>query len=170
MEYNPKIALGHFTSALRPEAPRTRLESDLAFGYIHLQTDFKAFMRHRLKLADAFQMLDIGPKKKNVDGNDKTKYHDGASSSSPTAAGRKNKSREAPVCLYDPHCSRGIRHLLKNCNACPEEEKKRLLDERFADRPKNGPAANTRSKQGNFGRLAKHKGTNWTDRDTSCTV
>ena len=170
MEENPKIAVRHVTSALRPEALRSRLESDLAFGYVHLQTNFKAFMQHCLKLADAFQILDIGPKKENVEGNDKTKHQEGASSSSPTAAGKKKKSREAPFCLYEPHRSRGIRHLLKDCNVCPEEEKKRLLVEHFADRPKNGPAANTRSKQGNFGRVAKHKDNNGTDRDTSCTV
>ena len=170
MEDNPKIAVRHVTSALRPKTPRTRLESDLSFGYIHLKTDFKAFMQHCLKLDDDFQMLDIGRKKKNFEGNDKTKYHDGASSSSPTAAGKKKKSREAPVCLYEPHRSRGIRHLLKDSNVCPEEEKKRLLDEHLADRPRNGPAANTRSKQSNFGHLAKHEDTNWTDRDTSCTV
>ena len=170
MEYNPIIAVRHVTSALRLEALRKRLESDLAFGYIHLQTDFTGFMQHCLKLADAFQMLDIGPKKKNVNGNDKKKYHDGASSSAPAAVGKKKKSLEAPVCLYEPHRSRGIRHLLKDCYVCPEEEKKRLLDEHFADRPKHGPAANTRSKQGNFGRLAKHRDSNWTDRDTSSTV
>lgn len=40
-----------------------RLQSVLVSGYMHLQTDFKGFMQHYLKLADAFQMLFIGPKK-----------------------------------------------------------------------------------------------------------
>ena len=48
--------------------------------------------------------------------------------------------------------------------------RERLLDDHFTGRPKNGPAANTRSKQGNFGRLAKHKDTNGMDRDTPGTV
>ena len=34
---NPKIAVRHITSTLRPEALHTCLESDTAFGYIHLQ-------------------------------------------------------------------------------------------------------------------------------------
>ena len=127
-------------------------------------------MQQCLKLADAFQILDIGPKKKNFEGNYKTKHQERASSSSPTVAGKKKKWREAPVCLCERRRSRGIRHLLKDCNVCPEEEKKRLRDEHFADRPKNGPAANTGSKQGNCGRIVKHKDHNWTDRNTSCTV
>ena len=144
-----------------------RLESYLAFGYIYLQTDFNAFMQQYLKLADAFPMLDIGPKKKNVDGNDKTKYQDVASSSSSTAAGKKKKSLEASVCLYEPQRSRGFRHPPKDCNVCSEEEKKRLLDEHFSDRPKNVTAANNLSKHDSVRRFAKHKYTNWTDRDTS---
>ena len=94
---------------------------------MHLQTNFKAFTRHCLKLADAFQMLYIGPKKMNVDGNETTKYQDVASSSSPSAAGKKKKSHKDPVGLYQPHRSPRIRHLLTDCNVCPEEEKKKIL-------------------------------------------
>ena len=111
---SPEIVVRHVISEFRQEALRTGLESDLAFGYMHLQTYFKAFMQHCLKMSDALRMLDIDPNKKNVDGNDKTR--------------QKKELREGPVCLYEPHRSSGIRHLPTDCNICPEEKKKTLVN------------------------------------------
>ena len=55
-------------------------------------------MQHCFNLAVAFQMIDIGPNKKSVDGNRKKKYRGIANSSSPTAAGkRRNRAKLVSV-------------------------------------------------------------------------
>lgn len=131
---NPKIAIKHSTSAVRPEFLRSRLQYDLSFGYKHLKNDLKAFMAHCLKLSEEFQLLDLDQ-----------------SSNKPTG---------------------GLRYLLKYCKECPEDDKKALLDDYFAERERYGPATSTRShrKEGNIGRLEKQKDQESTEIDTSCSV
>lgn len=37
---------------------------------------------------------------------------------------RKKPGRKAPVCLLPPQKAKGYRHYLKDCSACPEDEKR----------------------------------------------
>lgn len=131
-------------------------------------------MKHCLELKSAFQKLYIGPTKVHystlVD-NEKNNA-DGSSSSNKIAEQQKTKTtlREPPLCLYAPCRLQGLRNLLRNCENCPFEEKKALLDHHFADRQNTGPAAYTRSNQGSRIRPTKHKPICDTSLDMSCTV
>ena len=60
--------------------------------------DFKEFLKHALKLSEAFQLVDSGPKRK-------TKKNDSNRSGNPsrTEQGKekeKGKLREVPLCLW----------------------------------------------------------------------
>lgn len=168
----------------KTETLRTRIESDLSFSQKQLKNDFRNFMAHCLKLSDAFQLLDVGPafcKTHNVNAKEtknmkyirmKDQAPEGSSSTKlfkePVM---KRELREAPLCLYEPQKNRGVRHYLRDCPDCPKEEKKKLLDDNFAERGKDGPAANTRARQrdGNVGRIPKNN-TTIENGDTSCSV
>lgn len=57
---NPKVAVQHFLSAVRPDSLRARLESDLEFSHHHLRKYCKEFMVHVARLSEAFQLVDDG--------------------------------------------------------------------------------------------------------------
>lgn len=52
-ETNPKVAVNHVLQAVRPGSLCTRLQSDISFGYYSPKSDFRAFMAHTPKLAQA---------------------------------------------------------------------------------------------------------------------
>lgn len=59
---NEKVAVYHVLSAVCPESPLARLESDLELSHYHLRKDFKEFMAHAVRLSEAFQLVDNGGK------------------------------------------------------------------------------------------------------------
>lgn len=46
------------------------------------------------------------------------------------------------VCLYPPHKAKGLKHLIRDCKQCPEEEKEKYLREYIEERKKSGGKAN----------------------------
>lgn len=58
-----KVAVGHVLSAMQPSVLKDRLTSDLSFSHHHLKKDFKGFLAHAIELANAFQLVDCGPRK-----------------------------------------------------------------------------------------------------------
>lgn len=150
---NQKVAVSHVLSAIRPLSLRTRLESDLELSHHELKKNFKGFMKHAIRLSEAFQLVDIG--KPNItDSNDVNNGRKGPRSGDekkgPDTQPSKLKSStsdksELPICLYGPHKAKGYRHLLKDCTQCPEQEKKELLKARAEEKYKTGPARSTRS-------------------------
>lgn len=148
---NQKLAVHHVLSAIRPEILRSRLESDLDFSHHHLRKDFKAFMKHAIKLSDAFQLVDIGVPKNSSNKSKKARKtrggnKDGNNDLSADSSGSPGKQdSNLPICLYPPHQSKGYRHLLRDCKACPDHEKKALLKARAEEKEKTGPSRSTRS-------------------------
>lgn len=55
----------------------------------------------------------------------------------------KNSSgqSEPPLCLWEDHKSKGIRHFMRDCKDCPAEKRKELLDELFSRKRKDGSGA-----------------------------
>lgn len=151
---NQKIAVRHVLSAIRPTALKDRLQSDLSFSHHELLKNFSGFMNHAVRLAEAFQLVDSGrPKRLNQkdkslrsstsrsgnssqgkDGNDERPQH----------VKKPKKDSQEPVCLWPPHKSKGIRHLLKNCPECPADKKAALLKQRAEELVKDGPSKSTR--------------------------
>lgn len=58
---NQKMAVKHILNAIRPAQLRERLESDLELAKSDLKRDFKGFMKHAMKLSEAFELVDNGP-------------------------------------------------------------------------------------------------------------
>lgn len=56
------------------------------------------------------------------------------------SGGDCNKYKLVPICLWEPHQSQGVRHLLKDCPECPEYELHRILKARADEKAKNGPS------------------------------
>lgn len=61
---NAKVAVNHEVLAVCPEPSRTRLQADITFAYNSLKTDFHAFIRHTIRLAEAFSLSHIDQKAK----------------------------------------------------------------------------------------------------------
>lgn len=152
---NQKIAVYHVLSAIRPESLRSRLESNLDFSHHHLRKNFKSFINHAIKLSKSFQLVDNGPEKTspNKTSKDKTTKsqkgrggnNNGKSNASSTSSDRS--SSNLPVCLYGPHKAKGYRQLLRDCTACPDDEKKSLLKARAEEMAKDGPSKSTRGQK-----------------------
>ena len=148
----PKVAVRHVLSAVKPRSLYDRLDSDIQFAYNDLRKDFKGFMKHAMDLSDAFQKLDVGPRRE-----DKSKKVRSPGSgpgwtqtppSSPSAKPKSNRSKGAndrtPLCLYSPCKEKAYRHYLKNCPNCPVDEEARLFEELAREKAKDGPARSTR--------------------------
>lgn len=98
------ISVKPVVKAIRLESFRLRMESDLAFAFHSLKTDLKGFMAHSIKLAEAFQLLDVGLKTHITQSGSvskKKKSQFGQLTSTPTNK-TKNKERELPICA-EPH-------------------------------------------------------------------
>lgn len=149
---NQKIAVQHVLSAVRPVSLRDRLSSYLSFSHHNLRKDLTGFLKHSVRLAEAFQLVDCGPPekteksdKKSRASNSRSGNRDGNNGSRDSTDTKKDKG-DLPLCLWEPHRAKGFRHLLKDCRDCPQEEKKALFEKRTQDLAKDGPASSTRSK------------------------
>lgn len=164
---NQKVAVYHVLSAIRPNSLKERLESDLAFSHHDLRKDFLGFLKHAIRLAEAFQIVDSGPtnkKNKATDTGNSNRANKSRSGNQSDKEGTKKfnsgkKAEDLPVCLWPPHAERGIRHYLKDCRACPDEEKKRILQDRAAEKAKDGPSKSTRSQSASSQGSATSSGT-----------
>lgn len=58
---NPKVAVQHVISAIRPQTLFYRLASNLAFKRYVLPNDLKGFLTHEIEIAKAFQLVDASP-------------------------------------------------------------------------------------------------------------
>lgn len=161
---NPKVAVRHVCAAIRPNMLKKRVESDMRFSYAHLRKDFKAFRKHVIRLADAFQLVDNGKptggvgeneNKRPVQQSKNSRAGSSAQTSNPKSeaslgdSSANKTSTQTPICLFGPCKSRGIRHRLKDCQECPTDQKKVLLDAYFEERKQKSdvtPAMSTRSK------------------------
>lgn len=103
---NERVAVMHFLSTIRPLSLQSRLQSDLSLSYHRLETDFKGFMAHAIKLSDAFQLVDNGPPDRDKRGNGNCKRNIRNHDSLEAPSDRESKgnessssSKKAPICL-----------------------------------------------------------------------
>ena len=103
-------------------------------------------------------MLDTGPKKgrqprnggrpggdgKQNGGNDGAGKH--TENIQPVIKGRGAERNEIPLCLWEKHRKAGVRHWFRDFPDCPDDERKRILSAREAEKARDGPSASTRSK------------------------
>lgn len=159
IEDNQKVAVSHVLSAVRPANLKERLESDLEFSHHPLRKDFKGFLQHAVRVAEAYQLVDCGPPQRRDRGNNRNKSRSGNKANNNDTVNTISKKKttpqsdKTPLCLWPPHTAQGIRHYLKHCPDCPENEKRRLLREHHGELAKTGPARSTRSQLPTTGRL-----------------
>ncbi len=55
------------------------------------------------------------------------------------------KEKFVPVCLYEPHKAKGIKHWLSDCRNCPDEEKAKLLEKYRKEKAQNHDREGNRS-------------------------
>lgn len=169
IEDTPEVAVDHVLSAIRPQSLHDRLAADLYFAKYELRKDFQGFLKHSIRLAEAFQIVDSGPTSKNNDGcggNGRNGGHNGGrggsrdggpgrgwgarrSGSGNQGGGNSanetdGKNDEIPLFLWEPHKRKGLRHLLRDCRQCPPEEKKVLYTKLAEEKMRDGPSRSTR--------------------------
>jgi len=57
IDRNPKLAIRHVLSVVKPALLKERLEQDLCLAKVELKKDFRGFMNHALRLSEAFDMI-----------------------------------------------------------------------------------------------------------------
>ena len=157
LDANQKVTVWHVLSAIRPKTLKDRLEPDLEFTHHKLEKDFKKFMAHTIKVSEAFQILDSGPKKNRNNGHRSGNDQNHGSrnhKSSPSHGGLKhntgsvnNNKRPTPDCPYGPCKNKGLRHLIKDCRDSSRMEKDQLYAALTAAKAKNGSSRSTRSRK-----------------------
>lgn len=65
---NKPIAVHHVLFSIRKTSLKERLESDFSFSHHDITKDCRAFMKHAVKLAEAFQTVDERRRKKYQNG------------------------------------------------------------------------------------------------------
>lgn len=55
-----KMAIKDVLSAIMPTYLRSRLKQDIGLSYHHLRADFNGFLKHALKVSEAFELVDSG--------------------------------------------------------------------------------------------------------------
>lgn len=64
---NPKVVTHYILTAVGPKSLRMGLKSGLSFARNHLKAEFRAFMKQTTHLVEAFQMVDLGPRQRNLE-------------------------------------------------------------------------------------------------------
>lgn len=155
LEDNQKVAVDHVLSAIRPTSVKERLESDLEFAKYELKKNFQGFMKHAIRVAEAFQIVDNGKPRSNRQPEPSTTNRSGSKTpsdknSTPTddsksKNGGGGKSKKAPLCLHPPCRSKGVRHFMRDCDQTTDDQKKALLKSLADEKAKTGPSKSTRS-------------------------
>lgn len=133
---NPKHMIRLLLDRIRPPALKTAMEERLKVE-AGLEKNVKLFITRLKNDAKACQVF--GPpvtappvipprgggrgRGRGGDGNRGGTTQPGGGSNS----GEDPEKDKGVVCLYPPHREKGIKHRLKDCRACPEDEKPKLL-------------------------------------------
>ena len=91
LKENQKVAVQHVLSAINPTTLRTRLSEDLEFSQYNLRKDFRGFMNHAIKLAEAFQLLDSGRNRNPV------RERNPSTTTTNTPTRQRNESKREPA-------------------------------------------------------------------------
>lgn len=168
----PKIAIQHINSAIKPYYLRTRIEGDIKLSQSHLKKDFSLFMQHAIMVSNAFQLSDgytYRTKSKSTTPNlpttqsnkgNKVKKHvpskhkkEGKEATSSTAnttqpsasSSNTRPQRPLPPCPFPACKEKSANHLVKNCPLANDAQKKDMMTELIALKNAGGPSTATRS-------------------------
>ena len=163
-----KVAVQHVLSQIRPSSLQQRLKDDLELSHYQLRKDFNGFFAHAVKLAEAFQIVDNGPRRRSKGQN---KYSENKNNSSnhgsrdqtqniavtKRSQGTKKKSKKLPPCPFPPCVSKNSLHYIKDCPESNNSEKAQMRADIAAKKAATGPHANTRSRAKEQSKLDKEE-------------
>ena len=121
---NPKKTVELLCKNLFPAQLRDAMKERVEYD-VTLEKDVKKFVQRMCDEAKACQTYGQSTRTQR---STPKKEHDGASSSSTTP--RRTPTLKAHICWWPAHAAKGIRHKLVDCTACPEDEKKKIFEER----------------------------------------
>ena len=114
---NPKKTIELLASKVYPTKLKNEMKRRLEYNE-NLRTDLKSFVKLLKEQAVAVQTYD-----KPAPATSST------ISPTHTEGTTDNNNDKMPICLWEPHQKRGIRHRLKDCKSCPKDEKDRLFEQ-----------------------------------------
>ena len=151
---NQKVAVAQVLFAVKPKSLRDWLESDIEFSHVECRKDFKAFLKHAVRVAEAFKLVDTGPKSKPKSdkkdhkhrGGNKDTSRDSPPGSSSTTTRSGSSSRSPANCPHGACKSKGLKHWIRDCPSSTDSEKQKMLDDIATAQARDGPASSTRSR------------------------
>lgn len=90
------VAVQHVLSRIRPMSLQFRLRDDLELSHYSLKKDFQGFSAHATKPADAFELVDDGPRKRRTTGDPYNRGEEngaGGSSRNGVSVSRNSRNR-----------------------------------------------------------------------------
>lgn len=101
-------------------------------------------MRHCIRLAEAFQLVDVGRPSFEW-GSTSSKFHS-QNENEPTSQGEKmslnnsnvDKGKQFPIFIYEPQKACGALHNLRACHECPEETRRSIFKQIAEDKKTSG--------------------------------
>jgi len=133
---NPKKTVELLCKNLFPQQLRDAMKERVEYD-VTLEKDVKKFVQRTCEEAKACQTY--GQRTRTPRPSPRVTNDSEASTS--TAPTRPAPTSKEPVCWWPPHAAKGIRHKLVNCTVCPEDEKKKIFEERRrkreGERPRN---------------------------------
>lgn len=121
---NPKKTIELLCKNLYPTELRDKMKRNLDYDDA-LKENVRAFVNKLCNETRACQSY-INSGKSTKSTSKETSKDKGTSYTSKST----NSLSKAPLCWWKPHADKGIRHKLVDCNECPEEEKKRIFEEK----------------------------------------
>lgn len=165
-EDKPRVAVQHVLSAIRPQSLHDPLEADQSFAKSELRRAFKGFLKHPIRLAEEFQIVDSGPTPCTPNDNNNSNLNQNGGGrcwrsrggrgrgagggnndggGNPKRTDTETQDENLPLCLWEAHRRNGLRHLPKHFRECPREENKTLYAQLEEDKARDGPGKNTQS-------------------------
>ena len=142
VETHIESAIRHIHSRLRPVALKARLELDCRLQPELRKRSFHDYVTRVVERAVACDAYSDPNLSVIIEDLKKDKGKEKASKSQIGKKDQNPKKRkfdrkdETPICLYEPCKKKGYRHYLKDCRACPEHEKQKLLQD-YRDKKKS---------------------------------
>lgn len=138
---NPKHMIKLLLEGIRPPALKTAMEERIKVE-AGLEKNVRLFIQRLKTDAAACQAFgqqvhstDPGSSSAGAAASNRGGHNRHSKSNNTSSDNRNNKQeKDGVVCLYPPHKARGIKHKLKDCKTCPEEDKPKLIEEYFKER------------------------------------